>query len=79
MLVLTRKVNETIVIDGCIKVTVTAIAGNKVRIGIEAPPDVRVDREEVFRRLQEFAEPTAAEAALVPDEPCSVAIAARRK
>jgi carbon storage regulator len=58
MLVLTRKIGEAIVIDGGIRVIVTAIKGDKVRIGIEAPPDVRVDREEIHRRLAEFDEPT---------------------
>jgi carbon storage regulator len=63
MLVLSRKLGETIVISDCIKVTVTAIDGNKVRLGIEAPPEVRIDREEVLRRLQEFAdEPVLARA-----------------
>ncbi len=57
MLVLTRKVGEEIIIGGCIKVTVTAIDSNKVRIGVTAPPDVRIDREEIHRRLQEFVEP----------------------
>jgi carbon storage regulator len=61
MLVLTRKVGETIIIGGGIRVTVTAIDGNKVRLGIEAPPEVRVDREEVARRLREFASDAAAE------------------
>ena len=55
MLVLTRKIGEDIIIDGCIRVTVTAIKGDKVRIGITAPPEVRIDREEVFQRLREFA------------------------
>src|SRR5215208_8006075 len=57
MLVLTRQIGQEIIIDGCIRVTITAIKGDKVRLGITAPPDVRVDREEVHRRLQEFAEP----------------------
>ena len=57
MLVLTRQVGQEIVIDGNIRVTVTAVNGNRVRIGIIAPPEVRVDRAEVHRRLQEFAEP----------------------
>ena len=57
MLVLTRKLGEEIIIDGCIRVVITAIDHNKVRIGISAPPEVRVDREEVYRRLAEFAEP----------------------
>jgi carbon storage regulator len=56
MLVLTRKIGEAIVIDGGIRVIVTAIKGDKVRIGIEAPPDVRVDREEIHRRIAEFGD-----------------------
>jgi carbon storage regulator len=56
MLVLTRKVGEKIVIDGCITVTVVAADGNKIRLGITAPPEVRIDREEVHRQRMEFAE-----------------------
>jgi carbon storage regulator len=56
MLVLTRNVGETIVIDGKIRVTVVAIQGGKVRIGIDAPDDVRVDREEVHKRRVDFAD-----------------------
>ena len=66
MLVLTRKVGESIVIGGGIRVTVTAIDGNKVRLGIEAPPEVRVDREEVARRLREFAADAVADVAADP-------------
>jgi carbon storage regulator len=55
MLVLTRKIDQTIVIDGTITVQVLGIQGNKVRLGIVAPGDVRVDREEVARRREEFA------------------------
>jgi carbon storage regulator len=47
MLVLTRRIGETVVIDGGITVTVVAVQGNKVRLGINAPAYVRVDREEV--------------------------------
>jgi carbon storage regulator len=57
MLVLSRKVGEEIVIGGRIRVSVVAVKGSQVRIGITAPPEVRVDREEVFKRIQEFAEP----------------------
>ena len=56
MLVLSRKVGEKVVIDGCITVTVVAVDGNKVRLGITAPPDVRIDREEIHRQRMEFAE-----------------------
>jgi carbon storage regulator len=53
MLVLTRKLKESIVIDGNITVSVTAIDGNKVRIGISAPPEIIIEREELrARRLQ---------------------------
>ena len=57
MLVLSRKIGEEIVIGGCIRVTVTAINGDKVRVGITAPPEVRIDRAEVHERIREFAEP----------------------
>jgi carbon storage regulator len=58
MLVLTRNVGEKIVIDGHIHVTVVAVKGNKVRIGIDAPEYVRVDRQEVHERRAELvAEP----------------------
>ena len=56
MLVLSRKIGESIIIDGGITVTVVAVNGNKVRIGISAPPDVTVDREEVHARRQEFGD-----------------------
>lgn len=54
MLVLTRKPGEAIVIDGDIRVTVLSVKGDRVRIGIDAPAQVRVDREEVHRRISEF-------------------------
>ena len=50
MLVLTRKVNEAVVIAGKIRVVVTAIQSAKVRLGVEAPPFVTVDREEIHLR-----------------------------
>jgi carbon storage regulator len=56
MLVLSRRVGETIVIDNVICVTVVAVQGNKVRLGITAPPHVAVDREEVHQRRQDFSE-----------------------
>ena len=56
MLVLTRKIGEEIIIDGHIRITITAVKGEKVRLGITAPPEVRVDRAEVHKRIQEFAD-----------------------
>lgn len=55
MLILTRRVGETLVIDGDIRVTVLATPSNQVRIGIEAPLDVSVHREEIFERIQAAA------------------------
>lgn len=56
MLVLTRRLGETVVIDGGIQVTIVAVQGNKVRLGITAPDSVRVDRQEVHARRAEFEE-----------------------
>ncbi len=50
MLVLSRKVGEQIAIDGDIRLTVVAIQGKQVRIGIAAPSSVLVDREEIRER-----------------------------
>jgi carbon storage regulator len=47
MLVLSRKIGESIVLDGNIKVTVVKIVGNRVRLGIEAPPEVAIKRTEI--------------------------------
>jgi carbon storage regulator len=56
MLVLSRKINEKIVIDGNIVVTVVKIDRNQVRIGIEAPGSVRVFREEILGTSSRHAE-----------------------
>lgn len=52
MLVLTRQEGEAIIIAGSIRVTVVRIDGNRVRIGIEAPNDVSVNREEIEERIE---------------------------
>jgi len=54
MLVLSRKIGETIIIDDAIEVTVVAVKGDKVRLGIKAPDSVRVDRQEVHQRRGDF-------------------------
>ena len=53
MLILTRKIGETIAIGDHIRVQVIEIKGRQVRLGIEAPADTTVHREEVYRRIQE--------------------------
>ena len=54
MLVLSRKVGERIVIPECnLGITVVAIEGNRVRLGLSAPPDVAVYREEVWFQIEE--------------------------
>jgi len=52
MLVLSRKKNESIVIDNDIKVVVVEIRGDKVRLGVEAPREVPVHRREVYDAIQ---------------------------
>ena len=57
MLILTRRVGEKLVIGENVTVTVLGVKGNQIRIGIDAPPEVQVHREEIFKRiLQERAE-----------------------
>jgi carbon storage regulator len=64
MLILTRRPDEALVIGPDIRITVLGIRGNQVRLGIDAPKDVIVDREEVHQRKQR--EQTPAGAALTP-------------
>ena len=53
MLVLSRKKNESIIINDNITITVVEIRGDKVRLGIEAPKDVSVHRREVYEAIQD--------------------------
>ncbi len=53
MLVLTRKLGESIAIDDEIKIVVLQIKGRQVRLGIEAPKDTKIHREEVYLAIQE--------------------------
>ena len=52
MLVLSRKKNESIIIDQDIRITVVEIRGDKVRLGIEAPKEVPVHRSEIYAAIQ---------------------------
>lgn len=53
MLILTRGVAESLMIGDDVTVTVLGVKGNRVRIGIEAPKDIPVHREEVFNRIKQ--------------------------
>ncbi|MEI8346643.1 MAG: carbon storage regulator CsrA [Pseudomonadota bacterium] len=53
MLVLTRKLGESIAIDDHIKIVVVQIKGKQVRLGIKAPKETKIHREEVYRAIQE--------------------------
>lgn len=65
MLVLSRKKNESIVINNDIKIVVVEIRGDKVRLGVEAPREVPVHRREVYDAIQRSAgQDTAGESAL---------------
>ena len=52
MLILTRRVGETLMIGDEVSVTVLGVKGNQVRIGVNAPKDVAVHREEIYERIQ---------------------------
>ena len=52
MLILTRRVGETLVIGDDVNVTVLGVRGNQVRLGVDAPKEVAVHREEIYQRIQ---------------------------
>jgi carbon storage regulator len=55
MLVLTRRLGEELVISGNIRISVVAVHGDRVRLGIDAPESVTVDRKEIHERRMSFA------------------------
>jgi carbon storage regulator len=72
MLILTRRPHESIRLGSRVRITVLGFKGNQIRIGIEAPPEVCIDREEIWERKQQEArhsggQPAAPVPAPLPD------------
>ena len=66
MLILTRRIGETVMIGEDIAITVLRVKGNQVRLGVDAPKHVSVQREEIYQRIQNENAPPA-EGADAPD------------
>ncbi|GER83409.1 MAG: carbon storage regulator [Thermogemmatispora sp.] len=69
MLVLRRKVGESIILGGVISISVLAVEGERVKIGISAPPEVTIVREELLRSGQDQHQQAAANASTVTNAP----------
>ncbi len=61
MLILTRRVGESLMIGDDVTITVLGVKGNQVRVGVNAPKDVAVHREEILNRIEEAASQKAVE------------------
>jgi len=67
MLILSRRTDESIVIGDEVTITILSVKGKQVRIGITAPPDVSVHREEIYQRIQS-GDPVGDDAAATADQ-----------
>ena len=54
MLILTRKVGESVLIGNDISITILSVRGNQVKLGVEAPKEVSVRREEIYQRIKQM-------------------------
>ncbi len=77
MLILTRRVGETVMIGDEVTVTVLGVKGNQVRIGINAPKNVAVHREEIFERIKREQQDESGESSELPPEAADKVLADR--
>ncbi|TLY57571.1 MAG: carbon storage regulator CsrA [Gammaproteobacteria bacterium] len=67
MLILTRRVGETVMIGDDVTITVLGVKGNQVRVGINAPKNIAVHREEIYERIKRERQAEATEKPTKPD------------
>ena len=67
MLILTRRIGETLIIGDDVNITVLGVKGNQVQLGINAPKDVSVHREEIYMRIQQEKEASSSGSAQSED------------